>query len=883
MRTTILLVMTVLLLSSPTSAAISTGNNFIDQAFNGAAVLYPVDLDKDGDMDVVGVTGVGTEIAWWENNGSETFTKWSIDGVGFNGATGVVVIDLNNDGDVDILFVDGNNVFWYENPGPPYTQTPWPVANRRNISAAFVGANSIFAIDINKDGDIDVLATDGNTVTWWENPGAPYTQNPWPAANQRNIDAAFAGANSVFAIDMNKDGDIDVLSTDGTNVTWWENPGAPYTQNPWPNQNQWNIDIAFNGANFVFAIDMDKDGDIDVLSTAGTGAGVLNDVSWWENSGSPNANTWTEYIIDDNFNGAESIFAIDLDFDGDIDVAGCGGAGNTVSWWENDGSPRQSSWTENIVNLNFTGASFVYACDIDSDGDIDLLGTADIDNDIAWWANDANLASGNVGFLAEQKIDDFLNGASSVSSSDIDTDGDNDVVGTARLADDLIWWESDGSPANGGWTEHVLDTNFDGAKDNTTADLDRDGDIDIVAVSSNDDELAWWENNGSESFTKRSIDTGFDGANSVFIIDLDTDGDLDIAATAGQGDDVAWWANDGSPANGGWVKSTVDGNFNGATDVHCVDLDRDGDIDILATADIDDDVAWWDNNGSESFTKRLIDSDFNGANSVKTGDLDQDGDIDVIACASSGSVISWWSNDGSPANGGWTEYTIEGTLSGASEIYVIDIDLDGDLDVGAAAKSADKIGWWENDGSPADGWTEHVINSSFNGAVSVFLLDLDRDAYIDILGAAEDDDDICWWENGGASVVTTPSSTEAATASLQVDFTVISSEDGDSATSSGTPSAPGSGESSIETDADLQEIDVKCFIATAAFGTANKSEIERLRQFRDKYLMENPLGRSFVYTYYKISPPLARAISRNAVLKDIVKIFIKILLEVLPV
>jgi len=872
MKTIIPLVITVLLLNTPTFAAISTTNNFIEQDFNGAEALYPIDLDQDGDIDVVAAATNANEVAWWENNGSQAFTKWSIDAA-FNGANAVFAVDMDQDGDIDILAAAGNanTISWWENDGTP-DQNNW--ANEYVIDAAFNNANSVYAEDIDRDGFIDVLASAGNanTVSWWENDGNA-RQNNW--ANEWSVDTAFNGANSVFAADMDQDGDIDILGAafNDNDVAWWENDGDP-RQNNWTNQ--WNVDANFTGANSIFAIDMDKDGDVDVLSTAGTD----NDVSWWENNGSPDANGWTEYIIDDNFNGAESIFAKDLDFDGDIDVVSCGGAGNTVSWWENNGDPKQSSWTENIINSNFAGASFVYAYDIDRDGDIDILGSADTDNDIVWWANDAGLSSGNVGFLDEEKIEDFLNGASSVTSADIDIDGDNDIVATAYFADDLIWCESDGSPSDGGWTKHVLDGNFDGAKDNTAADIDRDGDIDIIAVSLNGDELAWWANDGSENFTKRSIDTGFDGANAVFVIDLDADGDLDIAATAGQGDALAWWANDGTPANGGWVKTVLDSGLNGATDVHCVDLDIDGDIDILATADIDDDVAWWENNGAESFTKRLIDGDFNGACSVTAGDLDRDGDIDVAACCSNGSIISWWANDGTPANGGWTEYVVEGGLSGAREIFVADIDLDGDLDIAAAAKSADKICWWESDGTPVDGWTEHTVDSNFRGAVSVFLLDLDRDAYIDILGAAEDDDDISWWRNGGASAVTAPSSTEAVTPNLQVDFTVIGFDD--DATTSVISATPASDEVAMETEAELQEIDVKCFIATAAFGSAQNHQVQRLRFFRDNYLMKNSLGRRLVRIYYKISPPLARRISENELLKKIVKILINKLLEVLP-
>ena len=55
----------------------------------------------------------------------------------------------------------------------------------------------------------------------------------------------------------------------------------------------------------------------------------------------------------------------------------------------------------------------------------------------------------------------------------------------------------------------------------------------------------------------------------------------------------------------------------------------------------------------------------------------------------------------------------------------------------------------------------------------------------------------------------------------------------------------------------------KCFIATAAYGTPLHADINVLRDFRDEYLMTNPLGRGFVKLYYETSPPIAEAISEH--------------------
>jgi alpha-tubulin suppressor-like RCC1 family protein len=62
-----------------------------------------------------------------------------------------------------------------------------------------------------------------------------------------------------------------------------------------------------------------------------------------------------------------------------------------------------------------------------------------------------------------------------------------------------------------------------------------------------------------------------------------------------------------------------------------------------------------------------------------------------------------------------------------------------------------------------------------------------------------------------------------------------------------------------------------CFIATAAYGTPMAGEIEMLRQFRDEYLMTNPVGQALVDLYYRVSPPIAEFITEHPSLKPIVR------------
>jgi hypothetical protein len=68
--------------------------------------------------------------------------------------------------------------------------------------------------------------------------------------------------------------------------------------------------------------------------------------------------------------------------------------------------------------------------------------------------------------------------------------------------------------------------------------------------------------------------------------------------------------------------------------------------------------------------------------------------------------------------------------------------------------------------------------------------------------------------------------------------------------------------------------DKRCFIATAAYGSYDAYEVELLRHFRDEKLLTNFMGRLFVQFYYLFSPPLARLMDKNDVVKGIVRKYI---------
>ncbi|MDH4220673.1 MAG: hypothetical protein OEW23_18090 [Candidatus Aminicenantes bacterium] len=73
-------------------------------------------------------------------------------------------------------------------------------------------------------------------------------------------------------------------------------------------------------------------------------------------------------------------------------------------------------------------------------------------------------------------------------------------------------------------------------------------------------------------------------------------------------------------------------------------------------------------------------------------------------------------------------------------------------------------------------------------------------------------------------------------------------------------------------DGDKGIFELPCFIATAAYGSPLHPYVKTLRDFRDKYLLSNILGREFVGLYYKYSPFVADLIAKHRVLRIAVQI-----------
>ncbi|HUS87493.1 MAG TPA: VCBS repeat-containing protein [Bacteroidales bacterium] len=350
------------------------------------------------------------------------------------------------------------------------------------------------------------------------------------------IDKEIDGCSGLISEDIDGDGNIDIVGTSMNegHVILWKNNGCGSI-----NWEKIFIDTTFKAAMYPYTADIDNDGTTDVI--AGSGAGI---VAWWEKDAS-NHCSWTRHVIDSAYPGAHGIYACYMNNDSYVDIVASSADLNSIAWWENNGlSPV--SWMKHSITHDFHTTQSCMAIDIDNDMDLDILGASSEDDEIAVWYN----TDGSGNSWEKQLVSDSFDLAHWIYSCDLDNDGDQDILGAACISGEIAWWENDGNQPPG-WKKHIIATEFACAVTVIAGDFDNDDDLDICGTSWYGDEIAIWENPGipDSDWIKHSIETNFNGAWPIHANDLDNDGDIDLVAGGdvlngnGENPPVSWWEN----------------------------------------------------------------------------------------------------------------------------------------------------------------------------------------------------------------------------------------------------------------------------------------------------------------------------------------------------
>ncbi len=706
------------------------GNQFSPRLMAVAPGTYMIvltDINRDGRIDIVGAavgelapsspvgedapTAGGGSIFWLQNNlpASANFTRHDV-AVNLNYPVAVHAGDLDGDGDPDLMATtrDDHQVLWFENNGAGDV----PAFAPRVITNSLLSAVSVHAGDLDNDGHLDVVAAgeDANQIIWFRNNGArPPAFEPHFVRNGPVPDPTFDYAKSVFVEDINDDGldDIVFASEEENLVGWYENQGRGATFV----EHVLATDVLH--AKLVSAADLDNDGDADILAAS------TDDftVAYYANDGGAQPG-FTRHVITNSAVGARSVSAADMDGDGDFDVLTASRDDDRVMLYVNNTIHRSAVMAGERIVATYRQMRSVASADMDNDGDQDILSVAG--QAVAWQEN----MGGSPPNFSAHLIADNLSAGRWVSVGDIDGDGDTDVVAADHDANTIWWYQNQFAP--GGvvsFVARVVATGVSGVRDAHVADIDGDGDNDLYSASDGDDAISWYENIDGQggSFVRRIVTQNADYARSSYAADVDGDGRVDLMSASARDNTVAWYRNLGG---GAFAEFTVATDAIGAQFIYANDIDGDGDIDLLSSSERDNTIAWYANRlrVGRGFEKFIVSNNAPGVHAAIAVDVDMDGDQDIVAAVEYTDQIIWYESSGgfTPA---FTPHLVSPFADIAHGVFADDIDGDGDVDILSASRGDGKVAWYENLGGQYS-LGESQSNAAAAGQQVMLALDL---------------------------------------------------------------------------------------------------------------------------------------------------------------
>ncbi|WP_324673659.1 FG-GAP-like repeat-containing protein [Hymenobacter sp. GOD-10R] len=681
------------------------------------------DVDGDGDLDLVVVNQGSTA-----NNFAGTVSVRLNDGKGgFTGTQDVSVGrapydvtlgDVDADGDLDFISSNGGNMTASVrlNDGTGTFTAGQEITIGVSPFAAVLG-------DIDGDGDLDLLA------------GNYYASTV--ATRLNNGDGTFSVGKTIIAGgrpaglavgDIDGDGDLDLLATallGGVDVRVNDSDG-----------NFSGTQVISGISNFSIG-DIDGDGDLDVV---GLGGG-LNTASVRLNNGTGTFSIGQLVAV-----GAEpSALALsDVDGDGDLDVLtrSRNNSNNSVSVRLNQAASLQVVSTWPVRNINTAARSTDVAASFNQTLDntpatrraISVFsqqaggkkeGTLTVTGNTLSFNPSEDLKAGETVFAT---VAATVQGKAAAS---LTTPQVFQFTTTTRIAPAVF--------RSG--TESAVGTNPQGV---TLGDVDGDGDLDILTANNLANSVATGTvsirlNNGDGTYTDGQEVSVGRGPYSVKLADIDGDGDLDLLTPNSNVNSVSVRFNNG---NGRFVGNQEVAVGNLPHDVALGDIDGDGDLDLLAAnytvanSVISSTVSVRLNNGNGIFSSYQEVSVGARPLTVTLGDVDNDGDLDFVTASSNGTTASVRLNNGTGTFSGTQEVLVGFTPAAAT---LADVDNDGDLDLlttnyfnyaNTSRYTSSTVSVRLNDGDGTFSGTQQI--SVGDGANSIALGDANGDKFLDL-------------------------------------------------------------------------------------------------------------------------------------------------------
>lgn len=660
---------------------------------------------------------------------SQNFLKNEIAGGNLISPTTNLVADINGDGFQDIVTSNETNssLIWYRN-----INGNLGFDEGRLVGNMITQAAHLIAIDVDNDGDMDIVAAakqsgnNGNALYWFE-----------------NLTGTGVFAEGVIFSDL--------------------------VDNP----------------QFLDAGDLDGDGDVDIVSASNDD----DKIAWYENENGLGS-FGVQIVLTSNANGAQKARLVDLDEDGDLDIVFCSVNDGKVAWIENtDGAGNFSS--VKIIDI-LPQVTEVSVGDINGDNQIDIVAATNVGNEIVWYANEGNADS----FGNPQQVNPYLD-SYELALRDMDGDNDLDVLVSSYIVlDEIAWFENmDGQGSFNQEKNIVIES---GIRYFTATDIDDDEDIDFVFPFESNNRLMMAENSGNGlSFIYKTIDFGIENYIAATIGDLDSDGLLDIVSRGSQmivhkntgnyterftnqiisnaqfgttdlvdvnaddkldivyhsGAGRSWCENNGMPS----VFTDCFGLGGGDSEFDLADFDGDGDADVVGMivningTNVIPNAYWMENpgDGSSFINHYIAESGYSFL--PKTGDIDGDGDMDfvfTIYLIGGMNEIYWVENLDGLGNFDIPQliFAEEGGSS-LIDIELFDLTNDGRLEVMIADRGKNKLYWFRNNFGTTPWIGPNVITEDLVASLPVInAVDMDADGDLDIV-INDRNEDISWFEN----------------------------------------------------------------------------------------------------------------------------------------
>ena len=568
-----------------------SANTWISMNFNGLNLgnegMSSGDVDSDSHVDLI-VRG-----QWVRNPGgsaARTPGNWTPYNIGpADSDFKALVADLNHDGHMDVLFSSSENtadVNWWSADGGDPTST-W---TKHTIVAELERCHTLQAADMDHDGDLDVvlgqmhtsaeqqimvwLNANGQGTAWigqvvdtgglhngvvadigsdgdYDIYGANWTGNP-PArlwVNQLNpvggtlpIDQwtykqVTANHEQTFGLafgDVDGSGRKDIIS----GPYWYQNPGGDllgdWTQHDLP-----------AGMHAILVTNVDDDALIDVIAQKQESALSV----YWLEPADAAAQAWNSVKIGEvdtasHDLGAQGYRAAQIEAGGKAEVAIS--SGNGIYYFRVPAAPEAGNWPRVHVSGAPSDEGFAVG-DVDRDGRLDIAATTGDAKGVVWYKNPGDGSGDWTGF----QIGDFTEALypDRTEMADLNGNGRLDIIVTEENGADsdaqTYWWEQPADATAPNWTRHLITTQ---ATTNSldVADMDKDGDVDLVLAEHRGDRtLSIWSNSGQGAFSEQIVSTGYESHLGGRTVDLDGDGDLDIVSIAwDQSNLLHLWRND---------------------------------------------------------------------------------------------------------------------------------------------------------------------------------------------------------------------------------------------------------------------------------------------------------------------------------------------------